>query len=119
MSHSTCRNTVVIFSDDYDDRRREFHETPEEKIRTAIIKLGEVVGVSFFKQYNGFHSLLGRTGGAAAAREANTRTCSSKHPKPLRVISNKVCRYLCESANAPNTNAALQNSRTRSHFMPL
>ncbi|KAF8632011.1 hypothetical protein AX17_004954 [Amanita inopinata Kibby_2008] len=28
--------------DDYDDRRREFHETPEQKIRTTIIKFGEV-----------------------------------------------------------------------------
>ncbi|KAF8075867.1 armadillo-type protein [Lyophyllum atratum] len=28
--------------DDYDDRRREPYETPEEKLRTAIIKLGEV-----------------------------------------------------------------------------
>ncbi|KAG6919498.1 hypothetical protein DXG01_005087 [Tephrocybe rancida] len=28
--------------DDYDDRRREPYETPEEKLKTAIIKLGEV-----------------------------------------------------------------------------
>ncbi|KAF8629608.1 hypothetical protein AX15_003350 [Amanita polypyramis BW_CC] len=30
------------FRDDYDDRRREFHETPEEKIKGAIVKFGEV-----------------------------------------------------------------------------
>ncbi|KAG5643263.1 hypothetical protein DXG03_001273 [Asterophora parasitica] len=31
--------------DDYDDRRREPYETPEEKLKTAIIKLGEVDAV--------------------------------------------------------------------------
>ncbi|KAF5372027.1 hypothetical protein D9615_008085 [Tricholomella constricta] len=31
--------------DDYDDRRRESYETPEEKLKTAIIKLGEVDAV--------------------------------------------------------------------------
>ncbi|GLB33280.1 putative MIF4G like protein [Lyophyllum shimeji] len=31
--------------DDYDDRRRESYETPEQKLRTAIIKLGEVDAV--------------------------------------------------------------------------
>ncbi|KAG6811250.1 hypothetical protein H0H92_008368 [Tricholoma furcatifolium] len=29
-------------TDDYDDRRREPYETPEDKLKTAIIKLGEV-----------------------------------------------------------------------------
>lgn len=32
-----------MFADDYDDRRREVHETPEQKLKGAIIKLGEVV----------------------------------------------------------------------------
>ncbi|KAM6495489.1 MIF4G like domain containing protein [Amanita muscaria] len=30
------------YRDDYDDRRREYHETPEEKLRLSIIKFGEV-----------------------------------------------------------------------------
>ncbi|KAK2462294.1 hypothetical protein APHAL10511_005600 [Amanita phalloides] len=34
------------YREDYDDRRREYHETPEEKIRTIIIKFGEVDAVA-------------------------------------------------------------------------
>lgn len=33
----------ISLSEDYDDRRREYHETPEEKLRATIIKFGEVV----------------------------------------------------------------------------
>ena len=36
---------TTIFADDYDDRRRDVYESPEEILRTAIIKLGEVVSI--------------------------------------------------------------------------
>lgn len=38
---STFHNSFVCI-DDYDDRRRDY-ETPDDKLKTAIIKLGEVV----------------------------------------------------------------------------
>lgn len=41
MCGEGCARTVFV--DDYDDRRREVHETPEQKLKGAIIKLGEVV----------------------------------------------------------------------------
>ena len=116
MPHFTCCNFIP---DDYDDRRREYHETPEEKIKTAIVKLGEVVGFVHFEYCDGVHSFLGPTGGATAAREANTRTCPSEYPKPLRVISSKVCIIFSEHAGVPNTNPVLHNNRSKFHIMPL
>lgn len=59
MSYSTdlwyCYNYAIEPDWDYQDRRQpEVYETPEQKIRTAIIKLGEVVS----HEVNSFSSAL-------------------------------------------------------------
>jgi len=44
------KRTNQMHTDDYDDRRRDY-ETPDDKLKTAIIKLGEVVSIKMFLSF--------------------------------------------------------------------